>query len=83
MTEQGEQTPTRTLAPSAVRMQRLRERRRLGRMCFLLELHPGEISGLVELGWLAGSRRDDRAEVINAFCRFVGYALDTTRNNGR
>ena len=83
MTEQIEPAPTRPRSPGAERMKRVRERRRQGKICFLLELYPREISGLVELGWLPSSGRDDRAAVINAFSRFVGYALDMTRNRGR
>jgi hypothetical protein len=64
-------------SPGAERMKRLRERRRTGRMCFMFELDPREISGLVELKWLPGSQRDDRAAVVNAFCRLVEYVLVT------
>jgi hypothetical protein len=71
------------LSPGAGRMRRLRERRRLGRMCFMIELEPWAISGLVELGWLPSSGRDDRAAVVSAFRRFFAYALDMTRNTGR
>jgi hypothetical protein len=52
-------------------------------MCFMFELDPAAISGLVELGWLQGSRGNDHAAVVNAFRRFVGYALDMTRNRDR
>ena len=48
-----------------------------------IELDPGTISGLVELGWLSGRQRDDRAAVIDGFCRFIGFALDMTRNTRR
>jgi hypothetical protein len=58
-------------------MKRVRERRRQGRICFRFELYPKEISGMVELGWLAGSQRDDRAAVLDAFRRFVAFALVT------
>jgi len=74
---------TRLPSPAALRMRRLRERRRRGRMCFMFELEPWAISGLVELRWLAAGRRDDHAGVVNAFSRFVGYALDMTRNTPR
>jgi hypothetical protein len=67
----------------AERMRRLRERRRQGKVCFVVELDRWAISGLVELRWLQDSRRDDHAAVVNAFGRFIGYALDMTRNNGR
>jgi hypothetical protein len=73
----------RASSPSAERMRRLRERRRNGKICFLYELDPWAISGLVELRWLQSSQRDDQAAVISAFHRFVGYALDMTRNAGR
>lgn len=53
------------------------------RCVFSLELDPGTISGLVELGWLSGRQRDDRAAVIDGFCRFIGFALDMTRNTRR
>jgi hypothetical protein len=46
-------------------------------MCFMFELDPAAISGLVELRWLAGSRRDDRTAVLDAFRRFVAFALVT------
>ena len=62
---------------AALRMRRFRERRRQGKVCFLVELDPREISGLVELKWLPGSHRDDRAAVVNAFCRLVEYVLVT------
>ena len=64
-------------SPGADRMRRLRERRRRGTMCFMFELHPAAISGLVELRWLAASRRDDRTAVLDAFRRFVAFALVT------
>ncbi len=70
-------------SPGAERMRRLRERRRQGRICFRFELYPREISGLIELGWLQRSQQGDRAAVINAFCRFVAYALHVTCNTGR
>jgi hypothetical protein len=73
----------RIIASGAERMRRSRERRREGRICFLFELYPREISGLVELGWLPDSQRNDHAAVVNAFRRFIGYALDMTRNRGR
>ena len=72
----------RASSPSAERMRRLRERRRQGKICLMFELEPWAISGLVELDWLAG-RRDDQGAVVNAFRRFVGYALDMTRNTDR
>jgi hypothetical protein len=75
--------PPQLISPAALRMRRLRERRREGRECFMFELEPWAISGLVELRWLAVSRRDDHAAVVDAFRRFVGYALDMTRNTAR
>jgi hypothetical protein len=70
-------------SPGAERMRRHRERRRQGKVCVFIELDPGTISGLIELGWLPGGRRDDQSMVIDAFCRFIGYALDVTRNPRR
>jgi hypothetical protein len=70
-------------SPGAERMRRLRERRRQGRICFLFELDPGAVAGLVELRWLPASQRDDHDAVVNAFHRFVGYALDMTRNRAQ
>ena len=49
----------------------------------MFELEPWAISGLVELRWLAAGARDDHAAVEHAFHRFVGYALDMTRNTPR
>jgi hypothetical protein len=76
-------TSQQSPSPAALRMRRLRERRRQGTVRFAIELDPRYISGLVELKWLPGSQRDDRAAVLNAFCRFVEYALDMTRNTSR
>jgi hypothetical protein len=70
-------------SPGAERMRRHRARRREGKVCVFIELDPGTISGLIELGWLSGRQRDDRAAVIDGFCRFIGYALDVTRNPRR
>jgi hypothetical protein len=70
-------------SPGTERTRRWRERRRQGRVCFMIDLSPWAISGLVELRWLHPLRRDDRAAVIDAFHRFVGYALDMRRNTGR
>jgi len=70
-------------ASAAERMRRLRERRRQGKVCFLFELEPWAIAGLVELRWLPARRRGDHAAVRDAFRRFVGYALDMTRNTER
>jgi hypothetical protein len=64
-------------------MRRHRARRRAGKVCVFIELDPMTISGLVELGWLSGRQRDDRAAVIDGFCRFIGFALDMTRNTRR
>jgi hypothetical protein len=64
-------------SPGALRMRRLRERRRQGKVRFAIELDPGYISGLVKLQWLKSSQRDDRAAVINAFCRLIEYVLVT------
>ena len=80
--ETGTISPQRP-SPGAERMRRLRERQRTGKVCVMMELYPGEISALVELRWLPASQRHDRAAVVKAFCRFVGYALDMTRNAGR
>jgi hypothetical protein len=77
VTQQIEPAAARPRSSSAERMKRLRDRRRQGRMCFMAELEPWAISGLVELGWLAGSRRDDRTAVLDAFRRFVAFALVT------
>jgi hypothetical protein len=63
----------------AERMRRHRARRREGKVCVMIELDPVMIFGLMELGWLLGRQRDDRAAVIDA-CRFIGFALDMTRN---
>jgi hypothetical protein len=70
-------------SPGAERMRRHRERRRQGKVCVFIELDPMTISGLVELGWLSGRRRDDRTAVIDGFCRFISFALDVTRNARR
>jgi uncharacterized protein (DUF2236 family) len=70
-------------SPGAERMRRLRERQRTGKVYVTIELYPREISGLIELRWLPGSQRHDHAAVVNAFCRFVAFALDMTRNTGR
>jgi hypothetical protein len=70
-------------SPGAERMRRHRERRRQGKVCVIIELDAASISGLIELGWLWSGRRDDRTAVIDAFCRFIGYALDMTRNTRR
>jgi hypothetical protein len=51
-------------SPGAERMRRHRARRREGKVCVMIELDPGAISGLMELGWLPGRQRDDRAAVI-------------------
>jgi hypothetical protein len=83
VSERVEAAPARPRSPGAERMKRVRERRRQGRICFLFELYPREISGLVALRWLAGSRRDDRAAVLDAFHRFVAFALDMTKNKPR
>jgi hypothetical protein len=64
-------------SPGAERMRRLRERRRQGKVCFIFELDPRAISGLVELRWLPASQQDDHTAVINAFRGFVRYALVT------
>jgi hypothetical protein len=74
---------TRLPSPAAARMRRLRERRRQGKVCCLLELPPWAILGLVELRWLHPSCRDDHDAVLDAFRRFVAFALDMTRNTGR
>jgi hypothetical protein len=70
-------------SPGAERMRRLRDRRRQGRICFMTELEPWAIRGLVELGWLHPSYRDNHDAVLDAFRRFVEFALDMTRNTGR
>jgi len=71
------------LSPAALRMRRLRERRQQGRVCVMIDLPAWAVSGLVELRWLQPLRRNERAAVIDAFYRFVEYALDMTRNTGQ
>jgi hypothetical protein len=71
------------ITSGAERMRRCRERRRQGKVRFLFELPPWANSGLVELRWLHPSYRDDHDAVLDAFRRFVAFALDMTRNTGR
>jgi hypothetical protein len=49
----------------------------------MIDLPAWAVSGLVELRWLQPLRRNERAAVIDAFYRFVEYALDMTRNTGQ
>ena len=86
-------TPTRSPRPAKIRRRRYdpsspgarrtrqwRARLREGRVCFRIELSRLAIDGLVELRWLHPSRRDDPAAVCEGFRRFLGVALDMTRN---
>ena len=67
LTEARPVAPSPSLhSPGAERMRRHRARRRAGKVCVFIELDPGTISGLVELGWLSGRRRDDLR--IKALC---------------
>jgi hypothetical protein len=71
------------LSPAALRMRRLREWRPQGRACLMVDPPPWAMSGLIDLRWPHPLQRGDRAAVVDAFHRFVGYALDVTRNTGR
>ena len=57
----------RSGAPTAAaeRMRRSRERRRAGSFCYLVELPGPLIDRLVNLGWLAGVARNDKAAVLD------------------
>ena len=68
------------LSPGAQRTRQWRARRREGRVCFRIELSPLAIDGLVELRWLHPSRRDDPVAICEGFRRFIGFALDMSRN---
>jgi hypothetical protein len=70
----------RSVLGGAQRTRQWRARRREGRVCFRIELSPLAIDGLVELRWLHPSRRDDPAAICEGFRRFLGFALDTSRN---
>jgi hypothetical protein len=67
---------------AAERMRRSRERRRAGSFCYLVELPAPLIDRLVNLGWLAGVARNDKAAVLAAFRRFVQQALGFSRSGG-
>lgn len=70
------------LSAAAERMRRSRERRRAGSFCYLVELPGPLIDRLVNLGWLAGVARNDKAAVLAAFQRFVQQALGFSRSGG-
>ena len=63
-------------------MRRSRERRRAGSFCYLVELPGPLIDRLVNLGWLAGVARNDKAALLAAFQRFVQQALGFTSSGG-
>ena len=70
------------LSAAAERMRRSRERRRAGSFCYLVELPGPLIDRLVNLGWLAGVARNDKAAVLAAFQRLVQQALGFSRSGG-
>jgi hypothetical protein len=49
----------------------------------MVELEPGMMSALIELGWLPRSRWNDRAAIMDAFYSFIHYALNVTRKTRR
>ena len=51
-----------------------------GSFCYLVELPGPLIDWLVNLGWLAGVARNDKAAVLAAFQRFVQQALGFSRS---
>jgi hypothetical protein len=65
-----------------LKARRSRERRRAGSFCYLVELPGPLIDRLVNLGWLAGVARSDKAAVLAAFQRFVQQALGFSRSGG-
>ena len=67
---------------AAERMRRSRERRRAGSFCYLVELPGPLIDRLVNLGWLAGVARNDKAALLAAFQRFVQQALGFSSSGG-
>ena len=72
----------RPLSPSAERMRRHRERRKLGKTVISLELSGSTIETLVALGWLPESEQNDISKIVVAFRRFAGRALAVARHGG-
>ena len=58
-------------SPSAQRMSRLRERRKLGYRCLLIEVHPIDVEKLARRGFLDRLHRDDPAAVKTAIERML------------
>ena len=50
--------------------------------CYIVELPGPLVDRLVQLGWLAGVARNDKAAVLAAFQRFVQQTLGFSRSGG-
>ena len=70
-------------SPATERMRWLRERRRTGKVYVAIDLYPGETQGWSSSGGYRAAGGMDNAAILDAFCRFVGYALDVTRYRPR
>ena len=68
----GSSTPTRQRGRAATRMAWMRERRRRGFRCYLVEVRASNIDALVACGFLDRLRRDDP----DAIERAIGALLD-------
>ncbi len=64
-----------SVTPAAIRMRRTRERRRVGTVCFRLQLDASGIETLVAAGWLAPRDRAAQTAVTEAFLRMANKAL--------
>jgi hypothetical protein len=71
---------TRLPSPTALRVRRLRERRREGDVCCSCTLRRGFVEALIAFGWLHYGQQDDRRAVAAAFRGFAARALAVARN---
>jgi hypothetical protein len=59
------------VSPAAERMRRYRSRPKIGVSCVIIQLFEPQLAALVQLGFLAPTRRRDRAAIAGAMNRFL------------
>jgi hypothetical protein len=52
-----------------------------GHVCFPCSLQATTLDTLIDLGWLAAEHASNINEIVNAFRRFAGWALDIARRD--
>ena len=75
----NERVTTESNSASALRMRRLRKRKRTGLRCLMVELRQTEVDELIRQGFLSRDVSDDYKSVVVAFYAFLDQHLNLCR----